>query len=87
MLRTIRPIGNSLGIIIDKPVLDLLGLANGSTVDVTLAPDGKGLLLTPTAADAAPRSEEDRAAHRARVEKAIDRIMTVHAKAFKALAE
>ncbi|APW63177.1 hypothetical protein [Paludisphaera borealis] len=87
ILRTIRPIGNSLGIIIDKPVLDLLGLVNGSTVDVTLAPDGKGLLLTPAAADAEPRSEEDRAAHRARVEKAIDRVMKVHAKAFKALAE
>jgi antitoxin component of MazEF toxin-antitoxin module len=87
MQRTIRPIGNSLGIIIDKPVLDLLGLSNGSAVDVSLTPDGKGLVLTPAKNEADPRPGEDREAHRARVEKAINRIMKVHAKAFKALAE
>ena len=64
MIRVIRPIGNSCGLIIDKAVLDLLNLQAGSSVDVTLAPGGKGILITPVRRrmrSAARRRREGRA--------------------------
>lgn len=86
MIRVIRPIGNSCGIIIDKPVLDLLNLQAGSYVDVSLAPGGKGILITPVEhAEAAPDAEK--AAHKARVRAAGDQVIERHASAFRKLAE
>lgn len=84
MVGTIRAIGNSHGIIIEKPVLDLLGLKNGSRVNVALAPDGSGILLTPLPAEDAPDAKEE---HKARVRAAGDEILKRHASAFKKLAE
>jgi antitoxin component of MazEF toxin-antitoxin module len=82
MVRRIRPIGNSHGLIIDKAILDLLNLRDGSSVDVSLAPDGKGILLTPVES-----VDTEKAAHKARVRAAGDRVMNRHASAFKKLAE
>jgi antitoxin component of MazEF toxin-antitoxin module len=94
MVRRIRPIGNSCGLIIDKAVLDLLNLRAGSPVDLTLAPGGKGILITPmegVEADAGADAEVDveaaKAAHKDRVRAAGDRVMERHASAFKRLAE
>ena len=81
MIRRIRPIGNSYGLIIDKSVLDFLKLGDGSPVEVSLAPGGKGILLTPASEDDA------KAAHTARVRTSGDRVMKRHGGAFKKLAE
>ena len=90
MVRTIRPIGDSCGVIIDKAVLDLLNLRVGSPVDVSLAPGGKGILLTPVEAPedgAETDADAEKAAHKARVRTAGDGVVARHANAFRKLAE
>jgi antitoxin component of MazEF toxin-antitoxin module len=90
MVRRIRPIGNSCGLIIDKAVLDLLNLRAGSPVDLTLAPGGKGILITPMEGvedDPEVDVEAEKAAHKARVRAAGAHVRKRQAKVFKRLAE
>lgn len=90
MIRFIRPIGNSCGLIIDKAVLDLLNLRAGSPVDVTLAPEGKGILITPAPAeevDATADADAEKAARIARVREAAEHVRKKQTDVFKRLAE
>lgn len=84
MVETIRAIGNHQGVIIDKSVLNRLGLQTGSPIHVALAPDGKGILLTPLTAEEA---SDARAEHKARVRAAGEEVLKRHGSAFKKLAE
>ena len=45
MTKRLQAIGNSAGIIIDKPILDLLGIAPDTDLDLTT--DGRRLIVTP----------------------------------------
>jgi antitoxin component of MazEF toxin-antitoxin module len=45
MVKILRKIGNSTGVIIDKTLLDLLGLRAGNRVDVSC--DGGKLIVKP----------------------------------------
>jgi antitoxin MazE len=55
MIKTLRPVGNSLGLIIDRPILDLLGIDRQTQLRVTT--DGKVLYIEPVARDG-PRDKE-----------------------------
>jgi antitoxin component of MazEF toxin-antitoxin module len=88
MVRRIRPIGNSCGLIIDKAVLDLLNLRAGSAVDLTLAPGGKGILITPMeGVEDDVDVEAEKAAHKDRVRAAGEHVRKRQARIFKRLAE
>ncbi len=43
MIKHLTPIGNSLGLIIDKPILDLLGIGRDTPLMITT--DGKRLVV------------------------------------------
>ena len=75
MVKTLRPMGNSYGIIIDRPIMDLLGIEPDSQLEVTVQ-DG-GLLLRPV-------SVKD---HKDRVRAAAKRVTTIHRAALKELAD
>ena len=45
MTKRLQAIGNSAGIIIDKPILDLLGITAETELD--LKTDGESLIITP----------------------------------------
>jgi antitoxin component of MazEF toxin-antitoxin module len=45
MIKTLRPVGNSLGLIIDRPILELLGIDRQTQLRVTT--DGKVLFIEP----------------------------------------
>lgn len=49
MIKTLRPVGNSLGLIIDRPILELLGIDRRTQLRVTT--DGKVLYIEPIARD------------------------------------
>jgi hypothetical protein len=49
MIKTLRPVGNSLGLIIDRPILELLGIDRGTPLRLTT--DGKVLHIEPVAPD------------------------------------
>ena len=49
MIKTLRPVGNSLGLIIDRPILELLGIDRQTQLRLTT--DGRVLHIEPVAPD------------------------------------
>lgn len=45
LVKTLSPIGNRLGLIIDKPILDLLGIARDTPLEIKT--DGEALIIRP----------------------------------------
>ena len=52
MRKRLVAIGNSLGLIIDRPILDLLGIDRRTEIEVTT--DGRRLVLEPVPPDRRP---------------------------------
>ena len=75
MKKNLTVVGNSLGIIIEKPILDLLGISKETQLEVTT--DGKRLILEPV-------KEENRAA---KIKAATKRVMKNHDKTLRELAK
>jgi antitoxin MazE len=73
MVKTLSPIGNSLGLIIDKAILDLLGIARDTPLDIKT--DGEALIIRPV------RSRE------AAVAESTRRMMDAHAETLRKLAK
>jgi antitoxin MazE len=76
MVKMLRQIGNSYGIIIDRPIMDLLGINAQTQLEVTIQDDG--LLLRPV------RETND---HKSRVRQSANRMGGIHRKALKELAD
>lgn len=74
MIKKLRPIGNSLGIIIDRPILELLHIDERTPLEVST--DGKVLTIRP-----APGSHKDR------VRASAKRMMGAHAATLTKLAK
>jgi hypothetical protein len=51
MIKMLRPVGNSLGLIIDRPILELLGIDRRTPLRVRT--DGKVLYIEPVAGNGA----------------------------------
>lgn len=77
MIKKLCPIGNSLGIIIDRSILDVMGITRETEIEM-IARDG-GLFIRPL-----DRTRED---HKARVRKSAARMGKIHRKTLKKLAE
>ena len=75
MLKNLTKHGNSLALVIEKPILDLLGAGPDTTFEVTT--DGQALVLTPL------RDEQGRDAFKA----ALDKVNRKYPNALKKLAE
>jgi antitoxin MazE len=75
MTKRLQAIGNSAGIIIDKPILELLGIT--PETELELSTDGQRLIITPV-------SEKPR---RSRVARLQARVVASHAKTFRKLAK
>jgi antitoxin MazE len=73
MRKKLSAIGNSLGIVIEKPILELLDFNKDTELDMTT--DGERLIITPV-----------RKGRRARVKGAIAEVMADHAGTFRKLA-
>ena len=74
MQKKLSAVGDGLGLIIDKPVLDLLRNDEDTPLDVST--DGEALIIRPL-----------RDAHAERVRAAALRVAEVHASAFEKLAK
>jgi antitoxin MazE len=73
MTKKLTAIGNSLGIIIERPILELLNINRDTELEIRT--DGEGLIMRPL------RS------HSQRVQEAGSRMMKVHKASLKKLAE
>jgi antitoxin MazE len=76
MTKRIRAIGNSAGIIIDKPILDLLRIT--PETDLELSTDGDRLVITPV---------RTAAGRRALLRSAQQRVLRDHDATFRKLAK
>jgi antitoxin component of MazEF toxin-antitoxin module len=74
VIKTLKPIGNSLGLIIDKPILELLRMDRDTKVEITT--DGEGLFIRPV-----------RGAHEERVARSLEAVNAEHAANLRRLAE
>ena len=79
MNKRLSVIGNSLGIIIDKPILELLKIDRETVLEITT--DGEALTIRPASTDTT-------ASHRAqRIRAASRKVANAHAEAFEKLAK
>jgi antitoxin MazE len=77
VIKTLKRVGNSLGLIIDRPILDLLKITPETPLDISVTPDGRGLVIRPL-------EPED---HRVRVRASAERMMDIHDGTLRKLAE
>lgn len=73
MRKKLSAIGNSLGVVIEKPILDLLAIDRDTELEMTT--DGQRLIITPLSH------------RRGRVLAASKRVMEAHDKTFRKLAK
>ena len=73
MVKTLSPIGNSLGLIIDKAILDLLGISRDTPLDIKT--DGEALIIRPVRTEPAGVADSTR------------RMMDAHAETLRKLAK
>jgi antitoxin component of MazEF toxin-antitoxin module len=73
MTKKLTAIGNSLGIVIEKPILDLLRIDRDTEIEMST--DGSRLILSPV-----------RTARRARLDASARKLMDRHAETFRKLA-
>jgi antitoxin component of MazEF toxin-antitoxin module len=76
MTKRLTRVGNSQAIMIDKPIMDLLGITMETELEITT--DGRGLHITPRLTEAERRR---------RVKAAADHVLTKHKKTFEKLAK
>ncbi len=74
MRKTLSNIGNSLGLIIEKPILELLRIDKDTQLEITT--DGEALIIRPIRED-----------HASRVQASAKRVADDHAAAFEKLAK
>jgi antitoxin component of MazEF toxin-antitoxin module len=74
MIKTLIPIGNDLGLIIDEPILSELKIDSETLLELTI--EGKSLHIRPVAKD-----------HQTRVSDSSRRVMKIHEDNLRKLAE
>lgn len=74
MEKTLSAIGNSLGLIIERPILDLLNIDKDTRLEIRT--DGEALIIRPI-----------REGRRVRVQRATERLMDQHDDTLRKLAE
>jgi antitoxin MazE len=74
MVKTLNTIGNSLGLILEKPILELLNITPDTPLEITT--DGVGIFIRPIGKG-----------HAARVRAAAQVNKKIHDRAFRKLAE
>lgn len=76
MIKRLQAVGNSSGVIIDKPILDLLKITPETELDIST--DGERLIITPIR----PESSRKR-----RIARAQERTLAAHERTFRKLAQ
>ena len=78
MVKKLAAVGNSLGIIIERPILDLLGITKDTPLEIRT--DGEALIVRPVKAVTKPSDLE-------RALAAADELMDAHDETYRKLAK
>jgi antitoxin component of MazEF toxin-antitoxin module len=79
MNKRLSVIGNSLGVIIDKPILDLLNINRDTLLE--LKTDGEALIIRPASAEVTHSTRAER------IKAAACKVSDIHTDAFEKLAK
>jgi antitoxin component of MazEF toxin-antitoxin module len=74
MIKKLSAVGNSLGLIIERPILELLNITKDTPLEVET--DGQSLIIRPAKLDT-----------KERIRQSTQRMMTVHDKTLRKLAK
>jgi antitoxin component of MazEF toxin-antitoxin module len=74
MIKKLSPIGNSLGLIIDRPILELLDITRDTALEIKT--DGEALIIRPA-----------KSAAKDRIRESTKRMMDIHDEALRKLAK
>lgn len=74
MIKNLSQIGNSLGLVIERPILELLKIDRNTPLEVTT--DGKGLYIRPVSFASVEETL-----------KAAERVMTIHGETLQRLSQ
>ena len=74
MKKKLSVVGNSLGILIEKPILELLNIDRNTELEITT--DGDRLIVSPV-----------RAEHKKRISDSVKKVMRNHDETFRKLAK
>lgn len=77
MIKRLQAVGNSSGVIIDRPILDLLNITSDTQLEVST--DGERLIITPLQAKGSDR--------KAKVAKAQAKTLARHTETFRKLSK
>jgi len=80
MADTMERIIDKQGLVIDRPILESLGMPEGTVVRLRVSPDGKGLIIAPVA-------EESTSDREARILESARYVTNKHRDSLKKLAE
>jgi antitoxin component of MazEF toxin-antitoxin module len=78
MVKTLTRMGNSYGVLIERPIMELLHITPETQFEISVLPDGQGLSIKPIATPVS-RSE--------RVRQTAKRVMQQNDRVMKKLAE
>ncbi len=76
MIKQLRKVGNSNALLLDKPLLEVIGLEEGAKVEITV--DHGNLIISPVSPGSVPE---------ARVRELLDKIVSTRRDALEKLAE
>jgi len=74
MIKKLSAVGNSLGLIIERPILDLLGITKDTSLEIRT--DGEALIIRPL-----------KLGKKERIRESTKRMMAVHDKTLRKLAK
>lgn len=77
MIKRLQAVGNSSGVIIDRPILELLNITSETQLEVST--DGERLIITPLRGNQATR--------KAKIAKAQAKTLAKHAETFRKLSK
>lgn len=75
MIKKLSPVGNSLGLIIERPILELLNITRDTPLEIRT--DGEGLIIRPVR----------ELSRRERIQASASDLMDAHEETFRKLAE
>lgn len=75
MIKHLTQHGNSSALIIEKPILELLGITNKTPLEIVT--DGKNLIISPVT----------KGSHQRKFDKALDNVIKSHHKTFQTLSK
>lgn len=80
--KKLHVVGSSRGIIIDKPILQMLGISNSTELEITT--DGKRIIIEPVETSPVVEAQQER---QQKLDAALEAVLAAHHETFRKLSQ